>query len=72
MKDIWQHTSGTMYTRWIKFGWMGGTKIVDAKNRACPAREICQQLHVTETDHCHWSVAIFFLRLNIKCILFEL
>ena len=44
----------------------------DAKNRVCPVREMCQQLHVTETDHCHWSVAIFFLRLNIKCILFEL
>ena len=56
----------------LSLGWMGGTKIFDAKNRACPAREICQQLHVTETDHCHWSVAIFFLRLNIKCILFEI
>ena len=56
----------------LSLGWMGGTNIFDAKNRACPAREICQQLHVTETDHCHWSVAIFFLRLNIKCILFEL
>jgi hypothetical protein len=56
----------------LSLGWMGRTKIFDAKNRACPAREICQQLHVTETDHCHWSVAIFFLRLNIKCILFEL
>ena len=41
------------------------TKNFDAKNRACPAREICQQLHVTETDQCHWSVAIFFLILNI-------
>jgi hypothetical protein len=48
MKDIWQHTSGT-----IKFGMDEGTKIFDAKNRACPTREICQQLHVTETDHCH-------------------
>jgi hypothetical protein len=40
-----------MYIRWIKIGVDGGTtKIFDAKNRACPAREICQQLHVTETD----------------------
>jgi hypothetical protein len=54
MKDIWQHTSGT-----IKFGMDEGTKIFDAKNRACPTREICQQLHVTETDHCHWLVAKF-------------
>ena len=42
----------------LSLGWMGGTKICDAKNRACPAREICQQLHVTETDQCRWSVAI--------------
>jgi hypothetical protein len=48
------------------------TKIVDAKDRACLAREICQQLHVTETGHCHWSVAKFFQKLNIKCMLFEI
>ena len=61
MKDIWQHTSGAMYIRWIKIGVDGGTtKIFDAKNRTCPAREICQQLHVTEIDHYRWSVAIFF------------
>ena len=59
MKDIWQHTSGAMYIRWIKIGVDGGTtKMFNAKIRACPAREICQQLHVTETDHCRWSVAI--------------
>jgi len=28
MKDIWQHTSGTMYIRRIKFGVDGGIKIV--------------------------------------------
>jgi hypothetical protein len=60
MKDIWQYTSGTMYIRWVKFGVDGGTKIFDALNRAWPTREICQQLHVTETDHCHWSVANIF------------
>jgi hypothetical protein len=46
MKE-WQHTSGTIYIRWIKFGVDGGTTMFDAKNRACPAREICQQLYVT-------------------------
>jgi hypothetical protein len=58
MKE-WQHTSGTIYIRWIKFGVDGGTTMFDAKNRACPAREICQKLHVTDTDHSHWLVAIF-------------
>jgi len=24
MKDIWQHTSGTMHIRWIKLGVDGG------------------------------------------------
>ena len=44
-------------------------KNCDAKNRACPAREICQELHVTETDHCHWSVAN---RLNVYFLKYEL
>jgi hypothetical protein len=29
-------------------GW-GGTKLYDAKNRVCPVREMCQQLHVDKS-----------------------
>jgi hypothetical protein len=66
MKDIWQHTSGTMYIRWIKLGVHGGwAKSFDAKNRACPLEKFVNHYNVTETDHYHWSVAKF-LKLNIK------
>lgn len=30
------------------------------KESCVSAREICQPLHKTETDHCHWSIAKFF------------
>ena len=43
---------------------MGGTTMFDAKNRACPAREICQQLHVI-LWYSLWMSDCFFFKLYL-------
>ena len=68
MKDIWQHTSGTMYIRWIKFGG-GGLKFLMRRIVRVRLRNLS-----TITRDWNWPLPLvsskIFLKLNIKMYTF--
>ena len=70
MKDIWQHTSGTMYIRWIKIGVDGGEVQFLMRRIVCfGSRNLS-----TITRDWNWPLPLvsskIFLKLNIKMYTF--